>query len=75
MSDGFKLTRATNISAVEIRQLSEDDTQRAEARLSLSVACERPKTAHFLRIQTSHVIGPASSSDIGRPATLRASFI
>ena len=34
MSDGFKLTRATNISAVEIRQLSEDDTRRAEARLS-----------------------------------------
>jgi hypothetical protein len=31
--------------------------------------------AHFLRIQTPHVTGPASSSVIGRPATLRASFI
>ena len=33
------------------------------------------KTAHFLRIQTSHVTGPASSSVIGRPAILRASLI
>ena len=38
-------------------------------------AFERPKTAHFLRIQTSHVTGPDSSSVNGRPATLRASFI
>ena len=34
-----------------------------------------PRTAHVLRIQTSHVTGPASSSVNGRPATLRASFI
>ena len=34
-----------------------------------------PKTAHFLRIQMPHVTGPASLSVIGRPATLRASFI
>lgn len=32
-------------------------------------------SAHFLRIQTPHVTGPASSLVIGRPATLRASFI
>jgi hypothetical protein len=36
---------------------------------------ERPETAQCLRIQTPHVIGPASSSVRGRPATLRASFI
>jgi hypothetical protein len=46
-----------------------------EAKRSLSAACEQPKTAQFLRIQTSHVTGPASSSVIGRPANLRASFI
>ena len=38
-------------------------------------ACERAKTAHFFRIQTSHVTGPASSSVIGRPVILSASFI
>ena len=38
-------------------------------------ARERPKAAHFLRIQTPHVIGPASLSFIWWPASLRASFI
>jgi hypothetical protein len=32
-------------------------------------------SAHFLRIQTPHVTGPASLSLIGRPVNLRASFI
>ncbi len=48
---------------------------RPSRRSGLERACERPKTAHFLRIQTPHVTGPASLSVIGRPATLRASFI
>ena len=38
----------------------------------------RPKlcqAAYFLRIHTRHVTGPASLSLMGRPASLRASFI
>jgi hypothetical protein len=37
----------------------------------LPFAIVLPETAHFLRIQTSHVIGPTSSSAIGRPASAK----
>jgi hypothetical protein len=43
-----------------------------EAGESAATPCQ---VSSLLRIQTPHVIGPASSLVIGRPATLRASFI
>jgi hypothetical protein len=41
----------------------------------LEVLASDAATAHFLRIQTRHVTGPASLSVIGRPANLRANLI
>lgn len=65
-----------HVPAVKIRLLLEDDLRRTVGGEAVfDRANERPETAHFLRIQTPHVTGPASLSVIGRPAPLRASFI
>jgi hypothetical protein len=65
-----------HVPAVKIRLLPEDEVRRTVGGGAvLERAFERRETAHFLRIQTPHVTGPASLSVIGRPATLRASFI
>ena len=49
------------------------EAARAQVESTSHIGC--PRIAQVLRIQTPHVTGPASSSVIGRPANLRASFI
>lgn len=66
----------TGATFTEPRQITlAKSDNRSGLQLDSSGEAEGPRIAHFLRIQTSHVIGPACLLVMARPATLRASFI